>query len=81
MTDELIKRLRGEYSMGPFGKRSFGDFIPPIQNEAADGLEAKDAEIARLRSIGKRLLYHDERGQGVGWQEAMRDLADALDGD
>lgn len=34
--------------------------------------------IEELEAIGKRLLYHDERGQGVGWQEAMHDLAITL---
>jgi hypothetical protein len=52
MTDkekrELIDRLRGKYPVGPlnengepeFGHRTFEEFTPPIQLEAADALKA-----------------------------------------
>lgn len=43
------------------------------------------AEIERLRAyiealerVGRALIYHDERGQGVGWQEAMEELHEIL---
>ena len=39
---DLIKRLRGKYSVGPDGvyeDRDFGSFTPAITNEAADRIE------------------------------------------
>ena len=44
-------------------------------------IEQAEAEITRLRRIGRALLYHDERGQGVGWQEAMAELAQTVEYD
>jgi len=47
----LVKRLRGQYEVGPdaeFGERDFSDFIPPIHFEAADKIESLQAEIATL---------------------------------
>jgi len=48
---DLVKRLRGQYEVGPdaeFGERDFSDFIPPIHFEAADKIESLQAEIATL---------------------------------
>jgi hypothetical protein len=49
MADDLVNRLRGMYSMGPFGTRGFdGHVIPPIQLEAADEIERLRARVAEL---------------------------------
>lgn len=51
MSDDLIKRLLGKYSIGPKGvyeDRDFGSFTPTICKEAAD-------EIARLRAENETL--------------------------
>ena len=40
-----------------------------------------DDENKRLKVIGRRLLYHDERGQGIGWRTTMEDLRKELQGD
>lgn len=53
---KLVDRLRGKYACGPhlpngnpeFGWRQF--HAPPIQHEAADKIEALEAEITRLRA-------------------------------
>jgi len=48
MADTLIKRLRGEYELGPggeFGTRSFADCIPPISIEAANRIEELENAI------------------------------------
>lgn len=53
---KLIDRLRGKYAVGPhlpngnpeFGWRQFQ--APPIQHEAADKIEALEAEITRFRT-------------------------------
>ena len=37
------------------------------------------AEVARLVAAGVAVLYHDERGQGVGYAEAMDALEAAVD--
>lgn len=57
MSDDLVRRLRGQYAMGPhtpngepeFGWRQFE--APPIQYEAADEIERLRAENARLREL------------------------------
>lgn len=52
MKDTLVKRLRGEYEVGPdseFGTRSFADFIPPISFEAADRIEELEAILAEYQ--------------------------------
>ena len=46
---DLIKRLRGKYSVGPDGvyeDRDFGSFTPAITNEAADRIEQLKKENA-----------------------------------
>lgn len=35
-------------------------------------------EIEKLHKIGEALIYADERGQGLPWQEAVRELSKAL---
>lgn len=56
MSDDLVKRLRGQYEMGPHlpnGKPEFGirQFeAPPIQHEAADRIDQQAAEIERMRA-------------------------------
>lgn len=45
---DIEQRLRGTYSTGPFGKRDFAPYIPPIQIEAADHIAALEARNARL---------------------------------
>jgi len=55
MSDDLVKRLRGQYRVGPdlpsgepeFGFRQFP--APKIQHEAADRITALEAENERLR--------------------------------
>ena len=57
MSDDLVKRLRGQYRVGPdlpsgepeFGFRQFP--APKIQHEAADRITALEAENERLRAI------------------------------
>ncbi len=56
VSDKLVDRLRGKYAIGPhlpngnpeFGWRQFQ--APPIQHEAADKIEALEAEITRFRT-------------------------------
>jgi hypothetical protein len=63
MTDDIVDRLRGRYSMGPilpsgepeFGWRQF-DGLPPINAEAADEIERLRAENARLIEEGTKRL-------------------------
>lgn len=50
MTD-LVERLRGQYSMGPFGKRDFAPYVPAIQIEAADAIETLRAGIWALLAV------------------------------
>ena len=38
-------------------------------------------DYQKLERIGRALLYHDERGQGVGWSEAMDALHKLIGGD
>lgn len=38
-------------------------------------------EIRRLRRILYAILYYDERGQGIGYAEAMHEAAMAIDYD
>ena len=45
---DIEQRLRGTYSTGPFGKRDFAPYIPPIQIEAADHIAALESRNARL---------------------------------
>ena len=55
------------------------DRLPHLENtQAGQDISWLLGEVERLRGIGARLLYHDERGQGVGWQDAMADLLAAL---
>ena len=49
---DLIKRLRGKYSVGPDGvyeDRDFGSFTPAITNEAADRIEQLKKENEELK--------------------------------
>jgi hypothetical protein len=56
VSNRLVDRLRGIYACGPhlpngnpeFGWRQFQS--PPIQHEAADRIEALEAELAKLRT-------------------------------
>lgn len=45
---DLVERLRGTYSTGPFGKRDFSRFTPAIQTEAADRIEALEGAFVAL---------------------------------
>lgn len=66
--DNLVKRLRGQYAMGPhtpngdpeFGWRQFES--PPIQHEAADCIEALEAENARLRKVLEPFAFMSSEG-------------------
>lgn len=71
--DDLVKRLRGQYAMGPhtpngdpeFGWRQFES--PPIQHEAADHIEALEAENARLlEELGQLDAPLDDRMAALG---------------
>jgi len=55
MTDDLVERLRNRNG----NAAGFG--IGPVCDEAADALEAKDAEIARLREDAERWREYMER--------------------
>lgn len=89
ISDKLIDRLRGRYACGPimpngepeFGWREFE--VPPIQHEAASALEAKDAEIARLRDImvdAGDLIIRQQEWQTYGEQlERDADAAMAIE--
>lgn len=52
---DLVKRLRGLYSVGPDGMgypdRDFGSFTPRINKEAANRIEALENEVVRLSDI------------------------------
>jgi len=52
MTEELVKRLRGEADI--YG--SYDVITQRMLTEAADAIEAQAAEIARLREALERLL-------------------------
>ncbi len=49
-----------------------------IHSEYVASLTSAEAEIEQLHRIGRALIYHDERGQGQGWREAMKELYEAL---
>lgn len=83
---DLKERLRGIYPVGPiaddgtaeFGTRSFSQFISPIQIEAADALDAKDARIeqleAALRQIARPVFVTEPAGTPESpWQVALRE--------
>ncbi len=63
MTDiqDLVRRLRGQYSMGPFGTRDFSPYIPAIQEEAAEALEALQKEVEELRKDAERYRWMRSR--------------------
>ena len=49
--DTLANRLRGIYSVGPnaaYGVRSFADFIPPINLEAANRIDELEQKMLFL---------------------------------
>ena len=48
MSETLVDRLRGLYSVGPkgeYGKRDFSEFIPAISLEAANRIEELENEL------------------------------------
>jgi hypothetical protein len=67
MTDELIEPSNPDLWDSPETVQAY-----------VGALEDEIDRLRELESICQRLLYHDERGQGIGWQEAMRDLAAAI---
>ena len=82
ISDKLIDRLRGRYACGPimpngepeFGWREFD--TPPISKEAASALEAKDAEIARLRNAlsGSAAIVNHSSGHIAELESRISDL-------
>jgi predicted GNAT family N-acyltransferase len=46
--------------------------------DAADRLDALEADNKRLLRIGRTLIDADERGQGLPWKEAMEELNEAV---
>jgi hypothetical protein len=89
-TDDLVQRLRGHYStpitdgLGPAGGEEPDnpyEFVrifptPPIQHEAADALDRKQAHIEKLCAIIKALEENVAHGQRF-WEEAVK-MASAL---
>jgi len=70
MTDDdkaLVKRLRDESIVGM-----------PMENEAADSIEAQAAEIERLRALFGRLIKVCEETSfdGVDWNHWVREEDD-----
>lgn len=57
MSDDIVDRLRGFYSQGPFGKRDFSPYVPPICNEAADEITQLREQLAKAREQYEELLY------------------------
>jgi len=82
VSSKLVDRLRGRYACGPimpngepeFGWREFE--TPPIQKEAASALEAKDAEIARLRNAlsGSAAIVNHSSGHIADLESRITDL-------
>jgi hypothetical protein len=65
----LIEVLRG-------GRQCDNDGVEIIMSRQAC-LEAAD-EIEKLHRIGEALIYANDRGQGLQWQDAMKELSIAL---
>ena len=55
-----------------------GDAIKSGEYKLEVQFDALTASNEALREAGKAVLYHDERGQGVGYAEAMDKLKAAL---
>jgi hypothetical protein len=53
------------------------EWRPPVNKYAVMYREAS-ARADQLEKIGAAILYHDERGQGIGYKEAMDALAALL---
>jgi len=46
--------------------------------EALETLRARLAKLEKVAEAGRSILYHDERGQGIGYKEAMDAMFSAL---
>ena len=61
---DLLKRLRGKYSVGPQGvyeDRDFGNFTPAICQEAADEIEQLRAQLAHTKSKFKEIVEENRK--------------------
>ena len=71
---DIVERLRGTYSTGPFGKRDFAPFIPAIQVEAADEIERLQTRLAEAERDAERYRWlRDHINKGQGWVVMRRE--------
>lgn len=78
--DEATDLKAGEETAQRFYRSMDGDLaeMTEISRFERERAEAAEALNAQLVAAGSAVLYHDERGQGVGYAEAMDALRDAL---
>ena len=77
MAKDLRDRLLGTYSMGPFGKRDFSKFIPPIQKEAAAEIDRltteRDDALSKVENLRGKLAQMYQI-VGVCWSEDIPNI-------